>query len=360
MWPENGRSKAEYSDEIFKQAALASEGGLPEVVDPAAYQLARSAYSSEPLNPVALRMMALEMAESGKDEAAQRLMELTSQLSKRERVANIWLAQRFANAGENEKALSHYDMLLRTSRAAVQQIVPVLTANMADEEMVGPVAQLMRRDPPWAFVFWNRLVRTTPALANAAKLRLQLADTNISTNTESDALLVSNLIAAGQFENGLKLARSLNRLDIEQGGISNASFAALPKLAPADWELVSEGERGASIDARGDGNLLISALPGASGLVARQLVQIPNGRQSLSVTGLSGLDGGAAVMLQLSCASGESSAAVAQITATQDTDQATQFNSNCEYSWLEIAIDNSDNDAPADVMIGAVELKTGS
>src|SRR5690606_39015716 len=134
--------------------------------------------------------------------------------------------------------------------------------------IIGPV-------PRWSDSYWQQVIQRPASLLNAAKLRTAVAQAPWRQTTVSrwDRDLETGLTNRGHFDaaealyKGLGLAGDGRSINL----VSDGGFARQPQLPPFDWQLAVSGTLGASIDDK-DKSLLVSAIGGARGFAARQLL----------------------------------------------------------------------------------------
>ena len=120
---------------------------------------------------------------------------------------------------------------------------------------------------------------------NAAELRIALANApwNQTEVTSHDRTLAVGLATIGEFETARRLSAELtggSRAAQNGNLVQNSDFSRSPLLPPFDWQLATTGSLGSTIDP-GAKTLSVSAIGGARGSAARQLVRLLPGRYRL-------------------------------------------------------------------------------
>ena len=245
--------------------------------------LVRDGYRREPLNNGALRDLALVYDSDGRAAKARPLMQASERLTKRDSATNAWLAGDYARLGRSSEALSYYDQALRTSSQAQDAVLPTMIDSLKDDRLVLPVAELLRRRPPWQNLFWGLAPRYRGSLANLAKVRLEIARSGISVDRQYDRTLIAELGSARQFAAATALVRTLTPATAARSEVVvNADFNRSPDYQPFDWELSLNTFLTTEIDPRA-GVLRVSTFADGSGIVARQIVALPAQVYTLSV-----------------------------------------------------------------------------
>lgn len=129
------------------------------------------------------------------------------------------------------------------------------------------------------------MVQRRPSLVNAAALRIALAKApwNQSEITPNDRLLSIGLAKIGEFETARRLSSILvsgAQSTKSDNLLVNSDFSRSPLLPPFDWQLATTGSLGGSINPSAK-NLAVSAIGGARGSAAQQLVRLFPGNYRL-------------------------------------------------------------------------------
>lgn len=279
--PASGTAQASLAYDVFatrsardpKTGASAAEVGL-----------ARTAYRGEPLSVPALGILAVSM--TGAEQARQRqaLLDLAGKISRRNMLVNNEQIKAAALRGDDRVFftwLSRVMLIGDQAKAAYGAAMAQATARSRAVEALTPI---IGPRPSWAEYYWQLVVKQPASLVNAARLRLAVAGApwhqRDVTLTDKQLLLAlvgnGHLDAAHGLATGLGLSRSAG-----SSVLNNGNFGAVPELVPFDWQLSSQGNLGASIDPH-EKNLVISAIGGARGAAAQQLLQLVPGRYALS------------------------------------------------------------------------------
>lgn len=360
-WPTNGHALASAADALFKTAVRDNGNLIPKSMSPQAGDLARHGFALEPLSAEAVRMTALDLDMSGDRARARKVMRLVTALSKRDRIANFWLVEDYGRLQNLPAILEKYDWTLRTSRSVQEVLFPVMVQSLTDPIFIAPYHDLLRSNPPWAPDFWQRLVRSKGSLVNAARLRARLGSGAGASLGEQDAELSNQLVKNGHLTEAFSLRQSL--LGNEANGktmelIANADFAKQPFLPPFDWELLSDGEYGAAIDSE-QGQLIVSAVPDASGVAARQLVKAPPGNYRLQVQLAQNKLESTELRVDVRCAQAPRATnrvASLPITGKNNTLDLTLGGGGCGFFWIEWVVTIPGGAPFDDVVVDAIRL----
>lgn len=326
--------------------------------------LAAAAYRSEPLSSAALGMLVASMnGREADDGTRQALLDIGGKLTRRSSLINsasIEAAARSGDEGAFFRWLSRAILTNESVRAVYIRAMAQATARPGAE---ATLVQVLGPNPTWAGRYWNAVVTVPQSLVNAAKLRVLVArapwrQTEIG---DADRLLALRLTRNGHFDDARNLAVGLGQAGPKEAGtgnlVVNAQFDRPSLLPPIDWQLASSGNLGASIDAKGK-NLTISAISGARGYAARQLVRMKPGTYSVdwALSSNAPLPDGA-LTARLSCAEGG--------TANTDTvvplvagshRKPISSSSACQWFWFEINVNVSDAGSGFDAQLRHLTL----
>lgn len=280
-------SAAELAEELSSRQGEPTAQLLRGVrLSPATVALARDAYSSEPLAIDALRVIAIDRISKQDDRQATAVLEGARALSRRSTGVSLLLLEHYSREGRDREGLAVLDELLRRESGAHGNMIVGLATNLGRDELLPDYRRLLASSPPWSDGFWRQLAQNPAGLVNAASLREDFARDGGSVDPEIDALLVIALADSDRFDDAARVAGLMGvrpRAKHSQERILNGDFHRVSKGPVFDWTTVSGGDYGAEIDPESR-SLVMSAISGARGEFARQLVRLPSGPAVLSVT----------------------------------------------------------------------------
>ncbi|MDZ3831684.1 MAG: hypothetical protein U0S50_07690 [Sphingopyxis sp.] len=307
-------------------------------------RLAMEAYRSEPLSATSVALTAMSM--TSEEQAADRLslLQLGGQLSRRSTLVGSSLIEAAALRGDDRTFFRWISRVMLTNVDAGQVYGTALADATARNGAVDALVEILGPNPRWADLYW-RLINGRPAsMANAAELRIAITK-NPWAQTEiraSDEGLVQGLVDNQDFDTARRLADALRPATARNEPLLvNANFLSDPRLPPFDWQLSMLGNLGASIDKK-DKMLIISAVGGARGPAARQLVRLSPGSYRLGwkLASSAPLPDGL-LSLRIRCADPKIDAAVLPITLTAGQHQADADMARSDCSWYWFSIDVS-------------------
>lgn len=324
---------------------------------------AREALASEPLATSALPILIQEAEAEGRAKQARRLLDLSGGLTRRDNLINAMLI----DEAMKTEGSSRVFLLLGRAIAVDYKVRDLYVGRMAaatgSPGALNALPPVLGRDPEWATEYWATIAGNNALVLDGAKVRLRIAGAPWKLNKpdETDFRLIRELAnldpdAALQLSQALGLRRSSTG-DI----LANPNFIQKPRFVPLDWELFQSGDIGADID-RAAGRLVLSSLPAASGVAARQLVNIAApGRYRLQwkLLGLAtGADG--TLKFRLACAD-QSKVAVSMVPVllAPGTGGAAidVRSSTCSWYWATLELDTSNSAAGVDVEVRQLSLR---
>ncbi len=233
--------------------------------------LALRALRQQALLPAALRQLGLARDRGRVDPASRPYLELVQRLSRRERVAQLWLAQDALKANRLDRAVGHLDTVFRTSPEAYDLIWPIL---LQAGEVPGLGTALARRSDmgaAWVGSYLRFLLDRNAGLGTLAEATGAIRrPTRLYYGSDIAAETVLQLMLDGQARRANTLfnqARRSGLLSAPTQSYAGESATALP------WTLFGSAE--AASEWRGTGrssrklDVLVEA--GNRGAVARQV-----------------------------------------------------------------------------------------
>lgn len=325
-------------------------------------RLARQAYRAEPLNVSAITIQAL--AEKGTAEAELRwaLLELAGKLTRRDSLTNMSLIEAAAKRGDDAKSFAWISRTMLTRSSAAMAYGKAMAAATARDGAVEALIDVLGPKPRWSNLYWQLILEQPNSYVNAAKLRIALTKAPWKqTSIEStDKDLVRVLANAGKFDEARQLASTLQPVRTAKGNLlANGNFSAEPSFAPFDWELSALGNLGASID-KDNRRLVISAIGGASGPAARQLVRLAPGNYRLGwvMSNNSPLPANA-ISTRIFCGEANGSNVpqiMIPLVAGKHQENVKIPHTDCQWRWLSIDVALPDDAMGADILVSALSL----
>lgn len=353
------------------QANLAYELWLARLVrDPAATinaherKMAERAIRAEPLSISAMAIVAVSTTQPAK---RQHLLELAGRMTRRNSLINQKLIVSAASRDDQRTVFAWLSRSILTDDRVRGVYVDAMAELTGREGAVSALASVIGPAPEWADYYWRTVVRRPQSLVNAAILRMRTAQApwRQTEIAPPDRDLSLALVKAGEFATARDLSRVLssgeNRGQPAAELLSNAHFSRQPLVPPFDWQLAASGNLGSTIDPR-NRRLTISAIAGATGMAARQLVSLEPGRYVLSSSMTSASPLAPNILsARVECAEGrqgrEISRIVVPLVAGEHEQPIVVSNTSCRWHWLSIDVNVGDGSVGFDVSFEYVSLK---
>ena len=348
----------------YAQAVLAgiagqigdTPGRLAKVsISPAQRETALEGYAREPFASQGLAIVALGAEADGESVRARKLMAAALELTRRDSLVNGWTVLDASRRNDLDAAIAALNRSMTTNPATASIYVPAMVQSLRQNASVDVLARILARRPTWELEFWRAAVVATQTIGNTGKLRARLVR-NSADDKDIDRALLTALAANREFATATTLyrARSGGRTSGSDAIVGNADFGAVPGWPPFDWEVLATGEYSGTIARDGQG-LVVEALPGSGGLVARQLVTIPPGPMRLRAALAHPFEHNAnRLAVRLSCATTDARVFEAEIIApTLARDFAP---GGCRYHWLDVVVQPGDTENREPLALRRVEI----
>lgn len=280
LWPSSAAAAKMAEAELVSIASTNDTSRAGNIKKHAAAVLRR-----DPVNVIAARVAGIASAMTGDSAQGTRLLAYAESLSRRDLGTQVALIEAAVSRGDIGTALRHYDTALRTGDNSDQLLLPVLVAASRDPAIAAKLEPMLSRQPPWRLRFIYSLITAQPwgstffPLVKAARL-------NVNNDVERDFLsrAVTGLVAMSKLGDAVALyEQAVGKFPAD--GIRNGSFIDEDRIPPFDWNIVDEpglgGVKGAIDGTSVPGALSLSAEPGRSGAVAKQLLMLPPGQHRI-------------------------------------------------------------------------------
>ena len=273
-----GTTSANFAMMTYGVRALKNSKAAPTKAE---VDLARAAYRAEPLSSTALGLIIRAMPDGP---ARLSLLARSGELSRRNSLLNEEQIRAAALRGDDGAFFRWLSRSVLTNNDLGAAYVGAMAEATAKDGAVEALTPVIGQAPSWSESYWRQVIQRPASLINAAKLRAAVAQKPWRQTTVSrwDRYLSMGLTNRGDFDaaralyKGLGLAREGRSANL----VSDGGFGRQPQLPPFDWQLAVSGTLGASIDDKNK-SLLVSAIGGARGFAARQLVSLSPGNYRL-------------------------------------------------------------------------------
>lgn len=322
-------------------------------------RLSQHAYRKEPLSTPAIALIAM----GRREETRQSLFELAGKLTRRNALVSSELIRSAGLRNDDRQVFRWLSRVMLTNPQARKLYGAAMAEATARDGAVEALTPILGVNPDWSDYYWRLVAARPNSLGNAAELRALVARPpwRQAEITDNDRRLMLALVAQRQFDAAHKLYQSFGLTEHRQTRslISNGKFNRAPRLPPFDWQLAVSGTLGSSIDEDAK-SLSVSAISGARGYAARQLVRLSPGTYLLSWSGSAStpLDG-SALSARIYCAEPGAEVAappsVPLATGRHDA-KMTIADSSCQWHWLSIDVALPDDSPGVDVVFRSISL----
>lgn len=328
-------------------------------------RLARQGFRTEPLSVAALGAMALSLEREADAPRRRQIFELAAKLTRRNGLVSNELIKYAAARDDHRTFFLWLSRSVLTNYELRRAYITAMAEATAKEGAVEALVPVVGAAPSWSESYWQAVTSQQNSLPNAAKLRAAIArapwrETRIMP---TDQALSLGLVRIGRFDSLQELAAGLGQWKPSRAAagnlLVNGDFGRQPLLPPLDWELAATGNLGASIDAA-EKNLTVSAVAGARGFAARQVVSLAPGsyRLAWSLSSDAPMEPGT-LTLQLRCAeAGVQAVNPPPVILTGGNRQAavTIADGACRWHWLSVLVAVPDGGGGIDAYIRNLSL----
>ena len=249
----------------------------------------RKALGAQTLNATALRILAYVADMRGDGARAQDLVAASTQLSRRDFGAQLWLIEAAVRKDHTKTALGHYDIAMRTNYDARTVLFPTLAGALVRQDVREALVPYVKASPQWLPGFLHEAIGAADSPADVANLIMLSGGlpATISRGNLADYLL-SQLAGKDQLGTFKQYYESL----------PNSNASALQSVAfdkntvgtsypTAGWQLfedVGVGGKFVSVANTGSNVLMAFANSGQRNIVTRKLLFLPTGRYRINVS----------------------------------------------------------------------------
>jgi hypothetical protein len=245
---------------------------------------ARASLRNAPLNPKAVRLLAISAAMDGDEDQASKLVHKAASLTRRDTLTHVFLIEEASRRDDLKTALVHYDLALRTSTIAPQILYPRLLKAIELPEVRAALKPYIRSGEQWTIDFVNFSKDQGKDLTPLVDLMLETdgaPDPEIARGLRAN--VISALYARQQYAQIARLLRAEPGADRVLTGVGLETLDQNKGFGSAGWQLLNDAEVGATgqVDAKGAA-MSIYANPETTRPVARKLLFLSPGRYRFS------------------------------------------------------------------------------
>lgn len=318
--------------------------------------LAKASFAADPLEASSLRTIALGGMLQDDPARTGQVMRLAEQLSKRDSITNLWLAQDYLRDGDVEAMLASFDHALRTSSRVREFAMKPVVEALASKESYLPLGKLLGARPEWEGAFWTEFARNPVAFANAVAFleanRIPLE----RIPQETRQRLYVNLKRAHQYDTLFGLAALDPNLEANSAALSDGKFITEDGANPLGWAVYSEGNFAAHVQEK-TGELQIDARAGSFGVAAERLIRGGRDRRLL-IRMAEVVPDDMEIELSVRCLDGDGGKlASVKLTPGDRSGEAALGMQRCRFASVELSFSVEPGRRDVFVRVGRIELE---
>jgi hypothetical protein len=345
---------------LFSEKLSGAEASIMDRTE--ADRLAQAALRLDPTAVAAAATLGINADIRGDRTAALRSFAYSEKLSRRELRTQLWAIEDAVKRSDIATALYHYDVALRTSRAAPDLLFPVLSTAIADAPIRTALANRMATRPAWNDLFVAYIAGNGPDARATAALFAALNRHRVPISEIATAALITRLLSENYLDAAWAYYAALTP-GADRRMSNDPKFTANRTIsAPFDWTPVTDSGISAEIQRDGKDGVFSFLVPvNLGGAVLRQTQLLPPGAYVL--TGRSAnieRSGRTLLYWMLSCSDGRELGRVnVPPSAQNDGNFAGNFivPAGCPYQQLTFAVRPSDEPSGVSGQIINVSLR---
>lgn len=257
-----------------------AEGEMTPARAAAVAVVARRALRSEPLTAAALRQIAVAEGAAGRHGAADRLVQLSYRLTRRELGTSWLLIEGALDRGDAAAVARHFDEALTATPLAGEVMYPALSAALFDPGMQAALAPYVRQSRPWMPYLMRYALGEGDAGEHVGSLVVAAGGLPRSPIYDDlDRRILNGVAAKGEFD----VARAYLRTIHAAGLATDPRFSAATtdmRFGPFAWSLA---DRQTVTGRRDDtGRLQVRVSTARPETVAARTLVLPAGRYRFS------------------------------------------------------------------------------
>lgn len=326
---------------------------------------ARNILQNAPLSARAVWLLGVGSDVPGNLPKARMLMQLATKISRREGLAQLWLAEDALKNGDLARGMAHFDTLLRVEPELKARVLPGLSPLLAMPDGRNLLRSYGTPNSSW---YPDFIAISAGVMRDATPLAEFLIDKQTyvpkdAASIEAYKVLVRKLAEANRYRELLSLYPRLpgatpERLQTLAFSNTEGQFA----YPPIDWDLLQDADRGATPAATGNDSVGVEFVtaPGTVSTLARKLVA-PSRSRTLTyrVVNAEGNDGSTAFW-RATCAGSSAVAPVKSsdlFTADRGRTQELALPSSCPLFLIEFVMSGGMGRDQAMLFVENIQLR---
>ena len=325
-------------------------------------RLAKETLEQGPLNARALRMLALNDDLSGRKRAAESKMVMVDRLSRREGVAQLWLADLRSREGNVSDALRHMDVMLRTMPGATNPLLERLAIAIQLPEARAAIRPFISAKTPWIERFFVVTLEKSPSVKPLGELVASLDRApDVARLSNSYASLVYRLASQNHYD--LLRQVYLKVPGIKAADLYDASLASAGSTsgyAPVIWDFGTRSDRGGAV--LGPDQAEFFAIGEVDGVAANKVVFFkPGSSRQLLFKKLEGDPGDRSqAFWRITCVLGGDAGRVVQsgnlLEMANSAVGKLELPQDCAATKMELMVDGGTRRSPTRVVLSNIRL----
>jgi hypothetical protein len=277
--PRDGRLLALLSEKRSAATASATERRESQ-------WLARQALLAEPLSVPAVATLGINAAIANRPETAS-ILAHSDRLSRRDLRTRLWMIEDAAAREDTKGTLRHYDLALRTSRAAPELLFPVLARAIEDTEIRRELVPMLAAKPAWGESFIADLLGRDGDPRAMVALFQSLRNAGAPVSDNANARIVDRLLNAAYLDEAWRYYAAV-RPNVDRRRSRDPDFALSGPPTPLDWTIVpgDPALAGSIQNGQSNGVFDFAAPPNIGGIVLQQGQLLPAGTYRIDGTSL--------------------------------------------------------------------------
>jgi hypothetical protein len=236
---------------------------------------ARQILRTHPLLPISISQIGISKSGPRSIVLSQPYFLLSSKVSRRDLLTQIWLVESSVQNDNISQALKHYDIALRSSKRSEELLFPILRNAVADDEVQRHLSPYVKQGAPWILGFLDSALRNGTAPDVIARLIRRAGGLPKDMRYKVyETWMLDRFVALGDPQAAKALFLTLN--GAYPSTLTTLDFSwrnREPRFAPLTWSLQRLPEIGAEFSSKASANAFHAYVTsGHSGDAARKVL----------------------------------------------------------------------------------------